>query len=835
MPENPRPETHNDSNDTNIVTTMQINIRDTMQLFGRRRKGRESDDDFDLAHDLRNMSPDVDSSAVDALHVLREFEKQHELDPNLPLEELNGVDAVLASGDAEKRVEIQQALIEENSPYPEVMATIRPTDDDELPANTIRAWVIGMFLCTLGSAFNALFSLRYPSVTVTTFVIQLVAYPIGLFWDLIMPDRVWELPRGMKFNLRPGKFNIKEHVVITVMSNAAYGGGWLYATDVLVAQRAFYKERYGWAFELLLGITTLCTGYGLAGIARRFLVWPASMIWPQNLVNATLFYTLHDHSLSDPAKSNGWRIGRYRWFLYLGIGSFVWYWFPGFLFQGLSVFAFVTWIKPQDVTVNTLFGGWNGYGLIPITFDWATITGFIGSPLIPPFHAIANTLGGVFAFFVVLSMILHYSNVWFAQYFPMHSQNAWTNKGSYYFVSRILDENNHFSEERYHQYSPLFLSTQFALAYGLSFAAISAVIVHVSLYHGKDILQRFKLARNQEDDIHMRLMKKYKEAPDWWYAVLFMVMLAISFGVCEGWPTGLTWWAYIVCIGIPVVMVIPVGIIQAVTNIQLGLNVLTEYVVGYMLPGKPLAMMMFKNYGYVAMAQALYFIQDLKLGHYMKVAPRVLFWAQLVASIWSAIVQIAVMNWALGNIPNICDQQLESRWICPSAVVFFTASIVWGAIGPARLFTGNALYSGLQWFWLVGALTPVVTWFFARRYPRSLWRYVNMPLIFGGSGWIPPATTYNYFCWGIVGTIFNYFIKRRKTGWWMHYNYITSAALDCGLFIGMIVIFLTLNLTNVLPPAWFGNEDILQTMDKTNLAIRNDLRGSKTIGPAEWQ
>jgi hypothetical protein len=74
-----------------------------------------------------------------------------------------------------------------------------------------------------------LFSLRNPSITITTWVIQLVAYPIGLGWDLIFPDHEFNV-FGLKFNLKPGKFNFKEHVVIVVMSNAAYGGGVLYAT-----------------------------------------------------------------------------------------------------------------------------------------------------------------------------------------------------------------------------------------------------------------------------------------------------------------------------------------------------------------------------------------------------------------------------------------------------------------------------------------------------------------------------------------------------------------------------------------------------------------------------
>jgi hypothetical protein len=110
----------------------------------------------------------------------------------------------------------------------------------------------------------------------------------------------------------------------------------------------------------------------------------------------------------------------------------------------------------------------------------------------------------------------------------------------------------------------------------------------------------------------MRLMRKYKDSPDWWYLVLFLIMVGLSFAVCTAWPTGFPAWAYIICITIPVIWVccllwplrpfpphsltkvpqtIPIGIIQAITNIQIGLNVLTEFVVGYLLPGHPLAMM----------------------------------------------------------------------------------------------------------------------------------------------------------------------------------------------------------------------------------------------------
>lgn len=557
----------------------------------------------------------------------------------------------------------------------------------------------------------------------------------------------------------------------------------------------FYGVDYGWGFCILYTLTTQMIGFGLAGCFRRFLVYPASMIWPGILPNCALFYSLHERTKPDPASTSGWRISRFRWFLYVAIGSFVWYWFPGVIWQGLSAFVFITWAAPDNVIVNQLFGATSGLSLLPITFDWTTITAFLLSPLVAPWHAIANTIIATVFWFWIVTIGLHYSGTWYAPYLKMLASGSYDNHGKRYNVSRIVTPDIVLDEAAYQAYSPLFLSTTFALTYGLSFATIISVIVHTALYHGKEIWHRFKAARNQGDDIHMRLMRKYPEAPDWWFAVLFLAMTAMAFAAVLAYPTHLTWWGFILAIIISFVWFVPIGMIQAITNIQIGLNVFTEFIVGYMLPGRPLAMMSFKTYGYIAMYQGVVFSQDLKLGHYMKVPPRDLFWAQGIASVWSCFVQVAVLRWAFANIPDICSPDQVDNYSCPNGSVFFTASIIWGVIGPSRMFSGNAIYAGLQWFWLAGALFPVVLWYCAKRFPKSPTRFLSAPLLFGSTGYIPPATPLNYMTWGIVGFIFQKLIRDRKRGWWLYYNYVTSAALDAGLALSTIVIFFALQYT----------------------------------------
>jgi len=69
-------------------------------------------------------------------------------------------------------------------------------------------------------------------------------------------------------------------------------------------------------------------------------------------------------------------------------------------------------------------------------------------------------------------------------------------------------------------------------------------------------------------------------------------MVFIGFIAITMWPTNLSWWAFLLALLISASFSLPIGIIQAVTNTQIGLNVLTEFVYGYIQPGRPLALMM---------------------------------------------------------------------------------------------------------------------------------------------------------------------------------------------------------------------------------------------------
>lgn len=801
--------------------------------------GSGSNDDVKEKDSVAIKATGADLSPSDELETaaqLKAIKKKHEWDPNFSEDIVGDIEEATQHHDIGGEVRLVGELVE-NSPYPEVRAAVRNYDED-VPVDTVRAWVLGMLLTTIASGLNALFALRQPAITITSLTVQLVAYPLGVGWYHAMPKRKFRL-FGKSFTLNNGPFNMKEHTIIVIMANVNVAGGVAYATDTLTAQRGFYGQNFGWGFNILLCISTQMMGYGLAGIFRKILVWPAAMIWPTTLINTALFYGLHDQSKTDPTKCNGWSISRYKYFFIVFACSFCWYWFPGFIAPFLSVFAFAVWIRPNNVVVNQLFGGWTGVSLLPITFDWTQITAYAYSPLIPPWHAISNTMIGVVIFWWITTIGVHYTGTWYSDYLPISDSQAYDNTGNLYNVSNILTPNFTLDLDAYKAYSPLFLSTTFALTYGLSFAAIAAVIVQTALFHGGDLWKRLRNIRTDEEDVHLRMMQKYTDVPQWWYATMFAIMIGISLGVCLGYPTDMHWWAFFVSIIISVVWFVPIGLIQGMTSIQIGLNVFTEFLTGYIQPGRPVAMMLFKTYGYITMSQGLYFVQDLKLGQYMKIPWRSMFMAQTIATIWACIVQVAVLEWALGGaISDVCTEHQVNKFNCPNGRVFFNASVIWGLIGPQRIFSPGSIYANLQWFWMAGALAPVLFYALARAFPRAPFRYLSAPLIFGGSGDIPPATPLNYLAWGIVGFVFNKYIRNKYRGWWMRFNYITSAGLDTGLAICTIVIILTVNLTNTSMPSWWGVSVANNNMDNLDAAVRvpnpNPSATGRFFGPTVW-
>lgn len=219
---------------------------------------------------------------------------------------------------------------EEDSPYPEVRASVSNIDDPEMPILTFRALLLGILFCVLGGGFNFFLLVRIPAPVITPLTIQIISYPCGKFLAYLLPTKTFKNPRFLTYfglpsewSFNPGPFNIKEHAIIVLMVNVAIAPG--YALSFTMVLDKFYGLPKGIAFDWLCLLTCNCIGFSFAGLCRRHLVWPASLIWPQNLVTCTLFNTFH---AEDDDGSDG-SLTRYRFFSYVFLASAAWYIFPG--------------------------------------------------------------------------------------------------------------------------------------------------------------------------------------------------------------------------------------------------------------------------------------------------------------------------------------------------------------------------------------------------------------------------------------------------------------------------------------------------------------------------
>ncbi|KAF9971262.1 hypothetical protein BGZ73_005825 [Actinomortierella ambigua] len=555
---------------------------------------------------------------------------------------------------------------------------------------------------------------------------------------------------------------------------AACGTGTAYAIDIVIIQRVFYGQDFGFLANLLLILTTQMVGYA-------------------------------------------------------------------YIFPALAALTVLCWIRPTSIILSQITGS-NGLGVGVISLDWNTIRAFLGSPLVTPWWAQANIIVGFVLTTWVLVPIAYYTNLWNAQLYPIMNAKLYTTTGELYDTMSILTPQRTLDIAKYTDYGPLRITTFFALGYGVGFATLTAILTHTLLYQRKQIWTTWKLSRGKADtssdgavggrpaevfDIHYRLMQAYREVPEWWYIALFVLMAVLSVLTCEVWDYGLPWWCVILSLAISIVFALPIGLIQAVTNMQPGLNIITEFVVGYILPGRPIANVVFKTYGYITMSHALIFVGDLKLGQYMKIAPRAMFWTQMMGTIIAGIVNLVTANWLLSTRPNVCTPE-GSPWGCPGPNVFYSASVIWGVIAPDRMFGPTSIYHPVMYFFLLGAFLPVPFYFLGRLFPSnrypilgSLISKIHIPVMLSGLGVMPPARGFHFTNWAAVGFIFQYWIRKYHRAWHQRFNYLTSAALDSGVALSALVIFFSLQMHDIQFPAWWGTTQVADRqcpLDKANFA-----------------
>ncbi|CAG8532260.1 24732_t:CDS:10, partial [Gigaspora rosea] len=608
--------------------------------------------------------------------------------------DINVIDSIDIKKVHDPEKDFEKKLDNENSQSLIIAAAVSTRDNPTLPCLTFRFWVLSSLFTSLGAALSEFYYFRPNGGTFSMFFVLLVSYILGVWMEKALPTRTFQF-KNWKFSLNPGPFNVKEHVCIFVAAGA--GGGSAYATDIIAIKDLFYNTKVNFLNGFLLLMSTQILGYGLAGFLRKFLVRPANMIWPSNLVYASMYNTLHGNVSETRDKI--------RFFVTAFTAMFVWQFVPQYMFTWLTSMALLCLFAPYSKIIKHLGSGYHGVGILNFSLDWNSIGQF--GPLYTPWWAQLNFYLGVIIGAWIIAPLAYYYNVFDAQKFP-------------FLATHSLDKDGQSREE-------------------------------------------------EQDDIHCKLMNNY---PGF---LLLLNLFHINF------ENG---------------MVLPVGVIQAISNNQIGLNVITEMVCGYVLPGRPIANVYFKCYGYMAMYQCLLLVSDLKLGHYMKVPPRSMFIAQLWGTILGGLINYWVLDLIIATKRPFIDgtsSDPTGQFAGYQSQIFNTASIVWGLIGPARTFGHDSMYSTLLWGFLIGVFAPVPFYLLHRKFPNVRFDLVNIPLICTGLSLLPGTYT-NFIISGFIASFLSqYYAYRYQTRWWTKYNYVLSAAFDSAAQIATLTIFFFLN------------------------------------------
>ncbi|TFK46550.1 OPT oligopeptide transporter [Heliocybe sulcata] len=727
--------------------------------------------------------------------------------------------------DAEKvsDFEKEEYLVEDYAR--DVAIKVLSTQDDETqPALTFRFLFLGVGLSAFGSVLAQIYYFKPQTVTVAKLFLLLISYFLGKGMAWIIPTK------GVFRYLNPGPFNIKEHTAIIIMSSTASVSAT--ASEIIAVDDLYYNNKLNPALAIFMLFATQLLGYGFAGILRDFLVFPTATWWPTSITSANVLQALHfDRAIVSK------RVQMF-WMVFVGIA--IWEIVPQFMFPVLSGFSIICLIaNGRGDVVRNLFGGASnneGTGLFAACFDW----NYIGSDCLwQPLQTQLNQDVGLLLTYVFM-MALYYGNVWKAKNFPFMGQGLFNEDGTVYNQTLILT-NNVFDPEKYAEQGPAYFTASNAWFLLVSNLALSSCLTHVFLWHWKEIAGAFKFSgfrRGYEvDDPHHNVMKKYKPVPHWWFIAIFVAAFATAQATNYKGNSGLPWWALIVLLIMSFILTVIYGYLSSVTGFSLSWfgSGFFQMIVGFMLPGKPVANMYGTVYGQHTMNQALSLMSDFKLGQYTKLphrsavlsisfssgitSPAFTFCAQVGGSLVGAILNyVMLLNIIDNNRPALLTISGTRLWSGQNPQSYNSNAISWGALGP-QMFGSGGTYFMVPVALAIGLVGPLPFWFLHRKFPKAGFNYIIVPIVTQYSAWLTVGVNTSIMFSVLIGIFTQYYIRGRYPRWF------SKCYTLCGYRTALIDRF----FKAISSPAHWCVLTSLSSYDANFISLRNKDGGTQVM------
>jgi OPT family oligopeptide transporter len=413
------------------------------------------------------------------------------------------------------------------------------------------------------------------------------------------------------------------------------------------------------------------------GILRRFLIWPSNIVWPGALPTVALIRVLHEDDTKDDPPC--YPLSRLKFFLIATGTQFIYSWLPEYIMPVLQRFSFLCMIVPNNKLLAQLTSA-NGFSMAALQLDWKLLTAYLSSPIIVPRWAQVNILAGFVLIVWIAGPLVFYLNLWDARNLPIRSTDILTPNGSFYPYTEVDDHEYRLNESTYleynEKYGPIRVSAMHIINLACHFLFIPALLVHTCLYHGKWIWKQIHTSYvNRNNDIHCKLMSRYTETPEWWFILLFivnLVLLSLACHFCHLLP------GYFVLMTsiIGSLMVLPFGLLIAQTAQTRLIGPIFAYNLlgAVLLPSNPAGFDTFIRLIFRIQAQALEFLLYLKISHFMKLPPRVVFFAVISSVTLSSIVAYITSHSILSYVKDIC-QPTSIDWKCSFPVLVYSKTV----------------------------------------------------------------------------------------------------------------------------------------------------------------
>ncbi|KAI1097469.1 putative OPT peptide transporter Mtd1 [Jackrogersella minutella] len=678
--------------------------------------------------------------------------------------------------------------------------------DDGDPALTFRSIALGSIFTALSSVITMLYTFKPFQVQVSPVFIQLLVFVFGEAWALCTPrpDRFkgeW-LQNILRFLNSGQQFGIKEHVVASLIASSGNNG--LSGVEVYAIERLFYDRSVSASTAVLATFSISLCGFVLAGLLRPLIVYPAEMVYWLSLPQVVLFQNLHFDRVA-----NRGRVIKFAWAVSFAA---VWEIFPAYIitwFSGISIFCLASINAPENTRTifSKIFGGASsneGLGILNFSLDWQYIQSQYLS--LPIKQQLNSWIGYIILYAALFG--LYYSDTWNARSFPFMSTSLFLGNGTVFQPTTVLNDKGVIDDDKLGEVGLPYLTSSTVWGYFTQSVAIGALIVHVIIFFGKDMVTAWKQARSRtQPDPHYQAMLKYKEVPLWWYLILFVLCFFAGLAVNIIGETTLPAWGYIISLLLGSFIAPFSCILYGLYGSGVSTNQISKMVAGAVHPGLPLANLYFSSWSHQVILLAVNLANWLKVGQYTKVPHRVMFATQIYGTLLGAGLNYAVMTTIVNNQREILlDPVGNNIWSGSIMQSLNSQAVTWALAKQMYGISGRYVIVPLGF--VIGVALPVLHWGVIKVFPPVRKWPINTALIsayaginyYGNTSWMWSSIA--------VGVFSQLWLRRRMPGIYNKYNYLIGAGLDGGsqlvIFILSFAVFGASGKAYPFP-TWWGN------------------------------